>query len=181
MAKKRTSKPIKESADETLRNQLSQSKADLAGTADKIRNRLPISSDDVRLLWLACAADHKRTHLSYDDLTTATVNAVTGHSRWLADMVRGAAFRVGLKDTGPLFKEARDGASFAWGDFAALAGAGNATSTDEKLYEKGRRILQQEPEIKNRQFCRKLGVGDTRGGDIYRTLTGKKKQHRNTN
>lgn len=50
-----------------------------------------------------------------------------------------------------------------------------------ELLQKGQQILTMHKNIKNREFCRALQVGNTIGGEIYRQLTNKPKQPRNRN
>jgi hypothetical protein len=78
--------------------------------------------------------------------------------------------------------------SFAmWGGAAMLAEGVRferlaiAPAASCQLREKAKAILNADPQIKQRQFCRKLHIGDKIGGELYRDLTGKQKQHRNTN
>jgi len=55
-----------------------------------------------------------------------------------------------------------------------------AAPCNDSLRAKGDQILEKHPNIKQREFCRKLKIGNQEGGHLYRTLTGKQKQHRNT-
>jgi len=53
--------------------------------------------------------------------------------------------------------------------------------SDDQIRIRARKIIEMTPNIKQRQFCRELGISDETGGDIYRALTGKEKQRRNRN
>ena len=53
--------------------------------------------------------------------------------------------------------------------------------SDPDLEQAGQKILDENRGIKQREFCRAVGISNKVGGELYRKLTGKEKQSRNRN
>ena len=96
-----------------------------------------------------------------------------GADRFVAMTIRTFQFEVCREDERTFFPNA--------GAILGIMAGQMLLAVEPDLEQAGQKILDENRGIKQREFCRAVGISNKVGGELYRKLTGKEKQSRNRN